>query len=269
MPTPSRRLKGNHERVTGGLPMSADSLRIAIVADEGRPYEALEAELTSAEREQASTCPTDVRRRQFAIGHIAAHRAIRRVLGTHFIQIEIIPGTDNRPLARVNGTVDQVSISISHSGRLAAACAWPNNSGSPVLAGVDLERTRPNEVADSTYAFSERERAMLVRAPEGSEVAALAMWTAKEAVWKALLAGQDIGPDSIEVWIQSIGQGHAMVEVKGQLRRRLARNTLTVRTRLLAGPDGPYILSVAGVASSRIVSSAISVPITLQLKNIL
>jgi 4'-phosphopantetheinyl transferase EntD len=220
-----------------------------MVPDLGQPLDREWTRLTTAERNQALALPTERRRRQYVLGRLAAREAIRRLVEPRMRMsfIEILSELDRAPRASVNGLDDWVSISISHSNRLAVACAWLADSKSLVSAGIDLEYVRPNEVAESTYAFSRAERKLLSRAAEGSEIAALAAWTAKEAVWKALLAGQEIGPNAIEVEAQSLEQGRAIVQVKGPLLQRLGDSSLDVQSRRIRGPGGEYVLSLARV----------------------
>ena len=226
------------------------SLRVAVVPDPGEPLEALAHVLTAAEREQARALPTERRRRHFVIGRLAARKAIRPILGGSgalpALEISSPPGCAPRVI--MDGPGGRVRVSISHSSRLAAACAWFAQEEGPLLAGIDVEHTRPNEVAESSYAFSPRERRLLSEAQEGPEIAGLAAWTAKEAVWKALLAGQDIGPEAIEIRVQNLAQGRTLVRVKGALSDRIRDPQLWVRTRQIGGPDGKYVMSIAKIA---------------------
>jgi phosphopantetheinyl transferase len=223
------------------------SLRVAFVPDLGKPLDAQLLHLSASEREQAKALPTERRRRQYVIGRLAAFEAIRQLLETRMpvSSLEILSEPEHGPRVSVNGISDRVSISISHSSRLAVACAWLDHSRDLDSAGVDLEYLRQNEVAESTYAFSRREQKLLLQTPEGPETAALAAWTTKEAVWKALLAGQEIGPSAIEIQRQSLAKGHSAVRVKGQLSKRLGNSELQVRMGRVEGPDGAYVFSVA------------------------
>jgi 4'-phosphopantetheinyl transferase EntD len=227
-------------------------LRIAVVPDLGQPLDTDWMRLTGAERDQARAWPTERRRRQYVFGRLAAREAIRGLLEprTFVSFIEILSESERAPRVSVNGMLDGVLISISHSNRLAVACAWLAHSKNLASAGIDLECLRPNEVAGSTYAFSRAERKLLGRAPEGPEIAALAAWTAKEAVWKALLAGQEIGPNAIEVKQQSLEQSCAVIQVKGPLLKRLGDSRLNVQSNRFEGPGGEYVLSLAQVTRS-------------------
>ncbi len=225
------------------------SLCIAVTQDSDRLYRARLQRLSSAEKEQVASLPTELHRRQSVIGRIAAHNAIQQTLDptSRRAQVAIVSELGREPRVLMDGAIDRVRVSISHSSHLAVACAWLPNPGNPVYAGIDLERLRPNDIADSTYAFSRRERTMLARAPEGPEIAALAAWTAKEAVWKALLASQRIGPNAIDIKEQCLANGYATVQVRGELAHRLGDAKLSVRNRFISGPDGRYILSLACV----------------------
>ena len=231
----------------------SSSLRIALVPDLGQPLDAHWVRLTAAEREQVRVLPTENRRRQYVFGRLAAHQAIRQLVEPRTVVsfIEILSESERAPRASVNGITDWVSISISHSNRLAVACAWLAHSKTLVSAGVDLEHLRPNGVAENMYAFSRAERESLLRSPEGPEIAALAAWTAKEAVWKALLAGQEIGPNAIEVEAQSLKKGRAIVKVKGPLLQRLGDSRLDVQSKRIEGPGGEYVLSLAWVTAPK------------------
>jgi phosphopantetheinyl transferase len=228
-------------------------MRIAVVADLGQPLSTEWTNLAATERDQARSLPTKRRRRQYVLGRVAAREAIRRLVGSSACvpTIEILSGPTCAPRVAVNGSSERMSISISHSNRLAVGCAWLAGSKSLISAGVDLEYLRPNAVAESTYAFSWVERKLLLRSVEGPEVAALAAWTAKEAVWKALLADQEIGPNAIEVEALSLEEGCAIVQVKGSLLKRLGDSRLDVQSRRIEGAGGEYVLSLARVIARR------------------
>jgi len=216
-----------------------------LVPDLLQPLELLLAELTAAEREQAPAAsrqgrPTERRCRQFVLGRCAAHAAVRRALAGQAQPscIEVLTGQEGQPVVWVDGVAGAACVSITHSGRLALACAW---TGTPEgrRAGVDLERLRPVDVAQSRYAFSRRERALLARAPEGPRLAGLAAWTAKEAAWKALWPAQGADPAEVEVWALNLAGGQAVV------RAPRGGSRLGVRVGMTAGPEGEYVFSVA------------------------
>ena len=229
------------------------SFRVAIVRDRMQPTAMLLAGLTPAEREYADLFPTDGRRRHFALGRLAAHLAIQRVLGdkARSLVIQVLSGQEGQPLTCVNEEHDLISVSVSHSGCLGVACAWLNSRSEDYFIGVDLERQRPTEVAQSQYAFSRRERNLLSHTLEDPTLAGLAAWTVKEAVWKALRADRRTGPEAIKINALSLAVGHATVRVNHRLRCKLGKSLLRVQVRTLDGPDGAYILSIAEVASRK------------------
>jgi len=214
-------------------------LRLVLLADQGQPPDLLLMRLSPAEREQAEqNWPAGCRRRQFLLSRLAAHRAVQRLLAGRVPppSIQVLSGPAGEPRARVDGVEGVVSVSLAHSGRLALACAWP---GARRHTGVDLERVRPTDVAHSRYAFSRRERALLARAPEGLALAGLAAWTAKEAAWKALWPHQPVSPAGIEIRALDLERGCAVAQVPP------GRAQFEVRIGFIAGPDGPYLLSIA------------------------
>src|SRR5512136_2393918 len=156
------------------------TLQIVLAPDVERSLDELLAELTSAEREQVERSGLAERRlRHFALGRVAARVAVRRALGveTATVPIDILTGPDGEPQVQIDGQVGIASVSVSHSGRLVAACGWRDPGGNKRSAGVDLERLRPTEIARSSYVFTQREQRLLARAPQGSILAGLAAWT--------------------------------------------------------------------------------------------
>ena len=146
------------------------SLCVSVATDSGEPLDDFVRSLSPSERELANGLPTQRRRRHFVIGRLAARRAIQGLFPaeTRTCRIEISSHPEHGPRVVLNGVRDRVRISISHSSRVAVACAWLANSLQPRFAGIDLEYLRPNDVADSAYAFSRRERCLLRQAPEGA-----------------------------------------------------------------------------------------------------
>lgn len=226
--------------------------RAAAVFDPGHLMDP-ELLLTRAERVEFENLPTERRKRHYLIGRMAARNAVRRLLGAAFdgTSVAILSEPDSAPCVTVDGKADEIAVSISHSGHLAVACVWPTRSRYLISAGVDLEHVRPNEVAESRYAYSRRERALLARLPEGPEILGLAGWAVKESVWKALLASQAIGPDAIDIYALSLEKGFAAVRVKRTLAETLGDAQLDVRIGIVEHSGERYVLSFAQVIASR------------------
>jgi phosphopantetheinyl transferase len=188
--------------------------------------------------------------RHFVLGRLAAHAAMRGALelGTGPASIEVTSGAGGEPRSLVDGTAHVVSVSISHIGRLAAACAWRSTAG--YAAGVDLERVRPTCVAESAYAFSGSERSLLSRTPQGPALAGLAGWALKEAVWKALWPHQPPNPATVEIRALNGTFGHATVAVDRRYLSRFRPAAIRARVRMLEGPDGDYVMAVAEIGAA-------------------
>jgi 4'-phosphopantetheinyl transferase EntD len=224
-------------------------LAVVIAADLAQPLDELLEGLTPAEQQQAVAHPIQRRRRHYVLGRLAAHRAVRRVLGARarHASVEVLTGLTGAPLVWIDRVVGHVSVSLAHAGRLAVACAWRNLPDVSYSAGVDLERVRLTEVAQSSYAFSRRERMLLSHAPAGHVLASLAAWTVKEAAWKALQPNLRAGPEMIAIRALSLAQGRAKVAVPEKFLARFAAPLVRTRVGYVVGPDGPYFLALAQV----------------------
>ncbi len=242
--------------------MKPGRLSIVIARDRRQSLSALFAQLSGGEREHADRLPTARQRRHFALGRLAAHAAVGRVLNDAAAgaSIEVVNGQRREPLVRVNVLASDVSVSIAHSGWLGAACAWRNSDGGCYAAGMDIEQVRVNQVFENSYAFSRREQKLLADAAEGAEIAGLAAWTVKEAVWKALGADDRIGPEAIDIQSLDLSLGCAKVEVRHQLRTLLCGRQIRVGCKILKMSGDAYVLSIAQVdalETERIVSGTV------------
>ncbi len=229
--------------------METGQLEFAIAIDRQQALAALFARLSHGERAYAARLPTTRQRRHFALGRLAAHAAVGRVLNDAAAGacIEVVNGRQREPLVRVNDHASDVAVSIAHSGRLGVACAWRNSDDGRYAAGVDIEQVRANQVFQNSYAFSRREQKLLAGATEGPEIAGLAAWTVKEAVWKALDADDRIGPEAIDIQSFDLGLGCAQVKVRHQLKRRLRGRQIRMRCKTFRVSDYAYVLSIAEV----------------------
>ena len=147
----------------------------------------------------------------------------------------------------MNDHASDVSVSIAHSGGLGVACAWRNSDGGCYAAGIDIEQIRSNQVFENPYAFSPREQKLLANTAEGVDIAGLAAWTVKEAVWKALGADDRIGPEAIALQSFDLGLGCAKVQVRRQLKTLLRGRQIRVGCKILKVSGDAYVLSIAQV----------------------
>ncbi|MCL7457574.1 4'-phosphopantetheinyl transferase superfamily protein [Micromonospora echinofusca] len=119
-----------------------------------------------------------------------AGRLLRRagaaLLGRAEAEIVVERGRDGRPLVAVRGAGARLPVSVSRSGPVVVVAA---RAGGPV--GVDVERCRPLPAAALARRwYAPAEAAWLVGRPADGQVTDfLRLWTAKEAVGKALGVG--------------------------------------------------------------------------------
>lgn len=225
---------------------------IVLVPDRRELLSDLPRMLSTADWQHAQGQPDEKRRRHFLIGRIAARFAIGRLLGSldPLFGIEVGRGTNGEPRVLLNGRPGLASVSISHSGLLAAACAWQDQWASGLSVGVDVEMLRMSDVATSPYAFSSRERELLSDiSPDASRVGIVA-WSAKEAAWKALCPTSDCGPECIEIRHLDLS-GWVDMEIRHALLRRLRGRQLLTRFTFVQAGDREYVLSFAKVQSFR------------------
>lgn len=217
-----------------------NSPRICWLCDAGTPLCELLQTLSAREREAAQSLAASRQQRHFALSRRAARAAIWDVAGA--FPLEIARGAGGEPLAQMAGNSQRVGVSLSHAGCMAAACAWRENEKGAGF-GVDVERWRAREIADSVWAFSRRERALLSRFPEPS-LAAVAAWSAKEAAWKALRPPKNCGPESLSIEQLDREYGRAIVRANRALRGDFAPR-LSVKMRLVVVREEKYLLCVA------------------------
>ena len=138
------------------------------------------------------------RRRDFRLGRFTARRALalledRPQAPPHF---EVRRGPGGVPLAFCDGASLPVTLSISHSDGWASAAV---HRGSEPL-GCDLEHVEPRSAAILSDYFTPRERAFVA---EGTDLErslrSTLVWSAKEAVMKALGEGLRLPPATVEV----------------------------------------------------------------------
>ena len=174
----------------GGL--RATHLQISLVkaALAANQAEILEEHLNRAERNRFHDLKHEKRRLEWLAGRIAAKAAVRLFLDL-FTQppsaVEVASSADGSPyvvMAEAALSSPPPHISISHSGDIAAAVA----GGRPGI-GLDIQEINASieEIADEFCTSAERELTGL-SAGRIDAAALTAVWTAKEAAWKAAAA---------------------------------------------------------------------------------
>jgi 4'-phosphopantetheinyl transferase len=138
------------------------------------------------------------RRRDFRLGRLAARRALALLEDGSEDQsrFEVRPDPRGVPLAFRDGAPVAVALSISHSDGWAAAAV--QRGVGPL--GCDLERIEPRSEAFISDYFTAREQAFVAEATDRDrDLRATLVWSAKEAVMKALGAGLRMPPAGVEV----------------------------------------------------------------------
>jgi len=164
-------------------------------------------DLTPAERDLMSGLRVEKRRRDWLGGRLAAKRAVIRLASvggfdwhpTSLQDVEVLPSPTREPIVYSSETrlPVPVQVSISHSGQCAAAVASRSDHW---RIGLDLERAGATDPALYHLAFRDSETREIERVPPRLRpVAVLVLWTAKEAISKALGTGLSVCLQDIEL----------------------------------------------------------------------
>ena len=147
------------------------------------------------------------RRRDWLFGRWTAKHLIQAYLAlTHgqsspLDQIEILAGEHGAPYARL-GTRLPVSLSISHSG-LESFCAVCDQDVGHV--GADIEQVEAREFSFVRTFFTPAENAAVEAAsPQDRDRLITALWSAKEAVLKALRLGLRVDTRQVSIEVRGI-----------------------------------------------------------------
>lgn len=130
------------------------------------------------------------------LGRLPLRAVLGRYLGTSEDRVRLVDGEHGRP-ALASAHDQSLGFNWSHSGDRALIAVARH-----VAPGIDLERVRPRPraMAIAERFFCPDESAALAALPDaGRTLAFLEMWTAKEAVVKALGRGIAFGLDRFSV----------------------------------------------------------------------
>lgn len=139
------------------------------------------------------------RRREWAAGRILLKKLVQKALpdlaGTPFSHLAVRKEPSGQPYLTLDGVRLPVWVSLSHSsGQVMAACS-PHG----VQMGVDLERIEPRAEEFISDYFTAEELRFLRSTGEDQDMWATILWSAKEAVLKALALGLRIDTRKIEI----------------------------------------------------------------------
>lgn len=156
--------------------------------------------LSSEEEKIFSGFRFEPRRESYLSGRLVAKRLISRALKTDLPErsISILNGPGGAPYAVIDGQRVPGVLSISHAGGQAAAAFTTVN----IRLGLDLEQVRPRASAFVKDYFTEQEQALLGRHSADHDRDITLIWSAKEALLKAL--GIGLRMDTRRVWVASL-----------------------------------------------------------------
>jgi 4'-phosphopantetheinyl transferase len=156
-----------------------------------------DAWLTEAERGVLSGLRVPKRRADWLLGRWAAKRALVAAgLAPGEGETSILAAPSGAPEASCGGRAVCAALSLTHSHGVAAALVGP--AGARV--GIDLERIEERPAGFPADWFTEAEQAFVASAGAGeASLATTLVWSAKEAVMKALLEGLRIPAKAVEV----------------------------------------------------------------------
>jgi 4'-phosphopantetheinyl transferase len=147
-------------------------------------YERVLPYLHEQERHYYNTLKFEKRLRSYLIGRFAAKQAVSTLNGKeNLANIVIESGIFNQPIVVSNG--QNIHVSITHSGDLGAALAFPE--AHPM--GIDLENINCQQREALEGQVTEWEKKMIVSLPMEYDAGITLLWTAKEALSKLLKTG--------------------------------------------------------------------------------
>lgn len=189
--------------------------------------------LSDGEKEQGAGYQFAAKRDSFLLGRLAAKRALGALLAEPDLrQIEIRAGIYGQPIVE-HARAGTAEVSVSHSHGLAVALAYP--AAYPM--GIDLETVAAGSAATilGELQASPAELTWLVSSGLDDATACLVLWTAREALGKAL----KIGINS-PLGILALGS----IQADGE-KSWAGRYLNFPQCRCLAQAQGDHVLSLA------------------------
>ncbi len=159
--------------------------------------------LNDVELERLAALRFAKRRREWLLGRFAAKRlliaAVRKYRGLDMRRITVGNDPDGVPYFAVSeqGRLP-LALSISHRDHL-AFCALSDLPGPAV--GADVEKVEPRDESFVHDFFTHREARLVLNAPAAErDWLVTVVWSAKEAVLKALHLGLTVDTRRVEIW---------------------------------------------------------------------
>jgi 4'-phosphopantetheinyl transferase len=164
-----------------------------------------EAWLSPPERERLATLRVEKKRQEWLLGRWTAKRLVQTILQrdgygpVELSALSITPAPDGAPQLYItpqpSALTSRPAISISHSGGLALCALAPAG----VAVGADIETIAARGPAFANDYFTPGERELAGAAPAAlRDTLVTAIWSAKEAVLKALRHGLTVDTRRVE-----------------------------------------------------------------------
>jgi 4'-phosphopantetheinyl transferase len=166
------------------MPLREGQALVVVVELDAAADSADSAILDEDERRRAARLPADQRRQRWITAHVVMRQVLGRILGREAASLRFVIGSNGRPRLTDD---DGCDVNLSHSGPLALIALARDRQ-----VGVDIEHVRPcrDPLAVAERFFTGEEHAVLQTLPADQVLHAfLRVWTAKEAVVKALGLG--------------------------------------------------------------------------------
>lgn len=179
--------------------------------DSGSALEVEAVWLSAAERQRLDGLRFEKRRRDWLLGRWTAKRAVAEAFADRFVAspplaaLEIETDPSGAPFARLAGERLPLSLSISHSGGAAFCAALWADSGAEAV-GADLERVEPRDAGLARDFFTDEEVAACGGRPQDRDLLVNAVWSAKEAVLKALRRGTSVDTRSVTCLLEGAAE---------------------------------------------------------------
>ncbi|SOD64268.1 4'-phosphopantetheinyl transferase superfamily protein [Streptomyces zhaozhouensis] len=171
----------------------------------GTDHTLLRSVLGPCELRRLDQLTGDRRRQEFTVARYAAKVATRTALGRHVPpeSVDTGGGVFHQPLLSVPGEPG-LEVSLTHTGRDATGTALALVHSGACPLGIDLEWVAPDTVAAALGALTGAERALVdgpaaARGAGTPERLALVLWSAREALSKALRIGLTVPFDVLRV----------------------------------------------------------------------
>ena len=162
-------------------------------------FAACESVLSEEERSRADSFHFEKDRRQFVVARGSLRYLLGSLLSTEAVEIEFEYGVFGKPLLKAGeGIGGGIPFNLAHSGPHVLIGVSPN-----LEMGVDLEALGPGEIRMAPLVkniCTPKEAAWVEGLGVQEKERALSrLWTAKEAILKAIGSGFQIPPDEVEI----------------------------------------------------------------------